>query len=644
MSRPPIPALAAAGLSFMALAGLAAGACTDTELRCIAADCQVQEKALTDNVVHAQGKVCTRDPNTASYPYKIILVIDTSGSTQKSDPTAINGRWKAVQEVLTDPNYINNPHIQFAVVRFATDPIVLQAAFTADRALLQNAVASLYDAHNTGDNTGSLYQDYQTDYLKALLAVEKIITDDAAAAPPGERAYTQYDVQWLSDGNPEKNPDCPNCGITDPGLIEHCSETIPIVLAETANLADLKGKLGVFSVKFSAIFLDAQPAYNSICSLYYGDPTRWGPGPSYLKPMVNLFVPRGSYQELSADKLAFDIQVNTITRRYQQNSFFLVNYSRVVDGNALLPDSDQDGISDNDESKNGTKPTTAHSDPKTLCSDMTRLRSADNPDVCFNTCTPGATGTLAGVATTLDQDGDGLLTCEESALVSTATLIDTDKDDLTDDIETRFGTSPLQATNVKGLDFDRDGIDDIDEIFMGLNPLNPQPDKSLAYTYVPLQTATGDANSGVSCYTFQVDNVQLAPTQASETSGLGDNKVCLFLVQHTVDNPYGQPTISRACKTANLQLDPNGLAIKTPANGVLQFDGGEFSVVMCPDPNSCPAAASGVTLANPLNGTTNTAKTAADITSSDASEAAAPFSPSASERAVLRQEEEKGEG
>ncbi len=273
----------------------------------------------------------------------------------------------------------------------------------------------------------------------------------------------------------------------------------------------------------------------------------------------------------------------------------MVNYSRVVEGDQLLPDSDQDDISDNDESKQNTNATKAHSDASTLCSDMARLRSSDNPQMCLNACTPGANSSLTGLTATFDEGGDTLLNCEESVLLSNAILIDTDKDDLTDDLESRFGTNVLQPTNVKGLDFDQDGIEDIDEIFQGLNPINAQPDKTLAYSYVPLQTATADANAGMSCYTFQVDKVQVTPTVASESSGKGEYKICLYLVQHTVDNPAGQPTISCAYRTANLLDDANGLFTKTPADGVLQVDNGEFQVVMCPDA-SCAPTASGVTM------------------------------------------------
>ncbi len=617
MSRPLTAISAAVGYSLCLAALAAGGACTDTELRCIAEDCQVKEKAVIDNVVHAQGKVCTRDPNTATYPYKVLLVVDTSESTKFTDKTAVNGRYKALLQVLNDPNYVNNPHIQFAIMSFATNPVAEQATFTSDHATLLLAAKALDDAHSLGTQG-------QTDYLQALQLATKIITDDANGASAAERAFTQYDVQWLSDGNPELNPDCSGtCDANDPTLLQHCAETLPKVHDATTDLIALSKTLGVYSIKLSTIFLDTGIFTTPCTPLFAVDPLQWATGASYLTDMSN--VGHGTYQRYTdASQLKFSLNVQTIVRSFKQNSFFLVNYSRVVEGNQLLPDSDQDGISDNDESKQSTDPVKSHSDPTTLCSDMARLRSADNPQMCLNACTPGAISSLTGLAATFDEDGDTLLNCEESVLLSLPGLIDSDKDDITDDLEIRFGTNVLQPTNVKGLDNDQDGIEDIDEIFQGLNPLSAQPDRMLAYSYVPLQTATADANAGVSCYTFQVDNVQLAPTVASETSSKGDNKICLFLVQHTVDNPSGQPTISRACKTANMQVDANGLVTKTPADGVLQFDGGEFAVVMCPD-KSCAPTASGVSIAGGTGG-----KSVGDRSGDGAT----------SERAILRTEDE----
>ena len=585
-----------------------AAACTNSELRCIAADCQPATLKAVDNVASAAGTVCTQDPNASTYPYKILLVVDTSASTAQSDPPSVNGREKAVLAVLNDPNYMNNPAIQFAIMTFDSSPTVQQGNFVpnsgAGRGLLLAAAAKTgYTAIDSANGDSG-----QTDYVLALKQAAQLISADVAASPAADVPYTKYDVQWLSDGFPEVGPDCPGfvCQPTDAAGKAHCGETLPIVKAATQSLLDLQQSLGFFSISLSTVFLDA-PLSVVECSLFQAqDKATWGDGPAYLMQMAAQSTPPGTYQSLSADKLKFTIHATTITRRFVQNSFYLVNYSRVVKGDKIYPDSDQDGLADEDEDATFatlmTDKAKTHSVAGSMCSDLIRTRSTDNPGQCDAACTPTAQAASAsGPAPTGDPDGDGLLSCEEGFFFSNPQKIDSDGDDLTDDIEARFHTDPLDPkTSLINSDGDGNndpGMFDRAEIYKGLNPKSAQSNLSLAYVYTPLV----DANSptpGVSCYTFRVDNVQLAETIATSVSARGDNKLCLLLVQHTIDNPSGQPSISRACKTANYQVGADGVGVKVPADGALTFQPSDFSVVMCPNGN-CTSAAMGAAAVSP---------------------------------------------
>ena len=257
----------------------------------------------------------------------------------------------------------------------------------------------------------------------------------------------------------------------------------------------------------------------------------------------------GTYQALEANSLAFDIQVTPIARGFVQNRLYLVNLSRVVAGDLLLPDSDQDGLADRDEPPLGLSPAKPDSGG-VGCHDRTQDISGDNAGLCPRICSRSAAD--GGMLTDPlgDDDGDSLLNCEEVALTLDSNRPDTDGDDLTDDLELRFGTNPLDPQTAS-LDADHDGITDQEEIFAGTDPLTRQTGDEIFYRYAPLR-AVADSNGH--CQIFRVDNVRLVETAASAVSAAGDNRICVYMVEHTVDHPTGEPTVSRACRAGQFSL------------------------------------------------------------------------------------------
>ncbi len=89
----------------------------------------------------------------------------------------------------------------------------------------------------------------------------------------------------------------------------------------TTNLIALSGTLGVYSIKLSTIFFDAGLFATPCPPLFAVDPTQWATGASYMTSMAN--IGHGSYQRITdASELKFNINVQTITCRFQQNSFY----------------------------------------------------------------------------------------------------------------------------------------------------------------------------------------------------------------------------------------------------------------------------------------------------------------------------------
>ncbi len=592
-------------LPLLAFLACSIASCTNAELKCISGACKAQAVSPPDDIIQTTGEFCTADPNTQVYPYKILFVVDTSESTIYSDPT--KGRGRAIQAVLD--KYGKDPSVWFALITFTDTPTAVVPKFTQDLATMEAAIPQT--------NLGIA----NTNYLDTLAMARQLIDADAKSLPAATRNYTRYDVEWLSDGNPELDQ-------LQPNLTAVCAQTLPAVHDAEESLMALQQQDNFFSITLSTIYLDS-PVVSACAPLVSTNPTLYGTGAQYLQQMTK--DGGGTFQDEDSNNLSFNINFTSIVRPYQKHSFYLVNHSRVVSQDSLLADSDQDGVADSVEATDGTSPLSA--DPNnTGCSDRTNQLLLPNQGLCTASCmnpannvpvsqTTGATtagttpagGTATGATTTgvapttttalvnkvgvrlgptvagnnttlLDSDQDLLHDCEEAALGTNRALPDSDGDGLLDEIETRFGTNPLDPKTVS-VDTDLDGVTDMQEVFNGTDPLTPQTTTDLAYSYAAL-TAGTDTTPARTCYNFTISNVRLAPTIATPTSAAGDNDICLYVLQSTVDDPNSEPTVTRACKTANYQVI-DGKGEKMPANSVLQFTPADFVPVMCPG-GVCP--------------------------------------------------------
>ena len=473
---------------------------------------------MLDNVVELAGDACTVAPTAVTFPYKILFVIDHSGSNRTSDPA--DRRADAVQRVIE--RYAANPSVQFGVIRFAAVPERLTPAFTRDiPTLLATAIPPLRD------ETGG------TDYVKVLEMTRDFLEDDMRSLSAGELARTRYDVQFLSDGDP--NPCVP----------------IATVLAATRGVIALADVFRPFSLRLSTTRLNYMQ-YQSECQ--FGGPTE------FLQPMAALG--DGTFRDLVADTLDFDIGFVEILRRFESREFYIVNTSRVVWGDALHPDSDRDGIRDADD----PHPASADADLDG-CSDRVDETLLPNLGLCHAQC---------DTADRTDRDGDGIPDCAEAALAFDATAPDSDADGFPDDIELRVGTNALDVRTLTQ-DTDRDGVVDAQEIRVGTNPVFPDATQDWAYVYSPLTPSTA-TDPGTSCFDFKVSNVRLVETLATADTAAGDNVVCLYVLQTAVDAPDGLPTVTRSCTTVSYRLTANGEA-KQPADGLVAIAPGDFQVV-----------------------------------------------------------------
>ncbi|MFH1046793.1 MAG: hypothetical protein V1738_00680 [Patescibacteria group bacterium] len=178
------------------------------------------------------------------------------------------------------------------------------------------------------------------------------------------------------------------------------------------------------------------------------------------------------------------------------------------------PDTDSDGLSDQQEEDLGTDPLTSDSDNDGLidtdeinifgtdpndadtdndgASDSAEIAAGTNPLVSNTEVTPPPTTggettppptTTGGTTTVVDTDNDGLADTYEATIGTNPNDPDTDNDGLADGDEILvYGTNPLSA------DTDLDGVSDSQELLAGTNPLLPP-------------SSSGGSSSGGTTYT-----------------------------------------------------------------------------------------------------------------------------------------------
>lgn len=512
--------------AFLALL-LGANACTDAHLQMI----PTKPANGVDNKLTAAGEACTASPGVVGYPYKVLFIVDVSGSTAQSDPTSQRG--PAVQRVID--MYNANPEISFGIINFDSTPRQLTPTFTKDAAILTPIIPQLNQNLQT------------TNYLDTLTMARNMIAQDANNLSESERSRTRYDIQWLSDGTPVP-----------------CSNVQQVVQAEN-DVTGLTQSLGLFDVRLSTIFLTGANGDAGGCT----DPR--------TLMMAMATAGRGSYQELTGANLNFKIDFSEIKQPFNAQKFYVVNHSRVVKNNQLLPDSDTDGVSDADEMRLGTDPTKFDT-ANMGCDDRANELTSVNPNLCNSICTARITN---GDPNSLpDTDGDGLRDCEESALSSKSAKADSDGDNLIDPLEERFGTA-LNDPSTLTVDTDLDGTVDATEVFTGTDPLTAESDRSLAYVYAALTPAQA-TTAGTNCFNFNVSNIQLVQTEATPTSKAGDNLICLYVEQLPTgdSSSTSEVTLSKACFIANYS-ENDGNAVKIPADGFKQFSPSDFTPVIC---------------------------------------------------------------
>lgn len=177
-------------LSAGALLVLTALGCTDRQLVPV----EGEQPRIVDDLVDVDAEFCTRPVADVTFPVKLLLVLDTSGSLQFTDQSGL--RRVAVRQLMS--NLATQNDLLVATIGFGsnvnTDPPV------APGAPLYVPASQWVEPPFVG------LADVQTNYHSALDAVKAHLLNDLLTSDPAEISRTKYVIIFFSDGSP--TPKC----------------------------------------------------------------------------------------------------------------------------------------------------------------------------------------------------------------------------------------------------------------------------------------------------------------------------------------------------------------------------------------------------------------------------------------------------
>lgn len=438
---------------------LALAACTNSNLYTATSQPNVANKASL------QGDICTEDPLDVDFLVKTLIVSDVTAEMGNDDPQAT--RATAIENLMAKyrgQNYV------YGLVQYGRGALALTQGYTDDNSLLPPAI----DAIRVGT------PDSQRSYLEPLRVATTAVQDDILSATPGQRSRTRYVILFVVDGPPSPtlaNVWCPTNGLMPNSqqcrtqlAATFCPQTQPAPMDCEAELypqmvRDLRQYAldqGAIDLEFHIVALKDEMRMNAL-----------------LSQMA--IAGRGAYvrqQPTQVNLLAIDIGAPAAILKRRE--LVVYNPNAVIKNGEVVPDSDQDGLTDDEETEIGTDPTNWDSDGDGLGDHIERIVQA--PGSTFDPLVAAAPVECMLVTDPLaDSDADGLLDCEEIVLRTEPSLPDSDKDGIPDLVEVRRGGNPLVEDGLD--DTDRDGLTNGDELKSGLDVSSSDAEHELEFGY-----------------------------------------------------------------------------------------------------------------------------------------------------------------
>lgn len=520
--------------------GNSSGPDDDTQAQVIpASDTPAEDPESSDDTamtISLKGEYVTDYPEASDFPMRILIAIDCSGSMDESDPVEGDGvpeRVRAARQVID--YYKDNPAVKFSVILW--NHSVVLSGFTQNAAYLDE----MFD---------SLTNDASADYRGAISSVRGEIWPEISNMMNNEQTANVLDrtsvrVLFLSDGPPGEGID-----------IQRAE-----VLRNIQELQDDLSGLNVADFHLHTFFLSA---------LYDKDSNEYLDTLSLLTDMAA--EGQGQCFDIrQAEDIDFFIS-GVLDREigYSISSVVATNVNVLPIENAIWPDSDGDGLSDQDEPSDGngyvTNPLLMDSDEDGY-SDFTETRLASVYDY-MNPVTPSE-NPCRDTMLRDDSDKDGLYDCDEWALGTCLGFPDTDYDGLPDGIEYVRFMNP--HTPVADEDSDADGMVDWMEILIHSQPFVSdaalQSQFGYSYTIKALSSAV-ESQTGYllkqTRHSFTISNIHILDTLETGEHGSGQNLIRVNIFQTPTHAPGAKPLVRMAELVVNAP-DDSGKTIEISA-------------------------------------------------------------------------------
>lgn len=477
-------------LTPFALAAWAASfSCTDAQL--YAQGYQPNEAAITG----VKGDLCTDDPNNVAFPIKIAVVIDGGLAGTLDD------RMETLTQLVAQ---YSGSNIEFDIILMGQAAQSLTMGFTSNPGLIQDAISTV----------GGIVSPLRN-YEAAILQATTDIESDALGTSPGLRSRTHYALEFVAQGPPRPSlpdlwcgsnqltPETPAC--TTQFDANFCPSIAPapssavceldLYTSLTTELADFLTTNG--ALDFIGQFF--QVGNDATTETIVSGMTLAAKGAYFQQPVGQL--------NLLAAPL---INPNSL---FQLREYVVWNTNAILRGGTPQPDSDGDGLTDDEETSLGTDPTNPDTDGDGVGDKIEYDSEYKGSE--FNPLVAGLFTQCVNIAKPFpDSDGDGLNDCEEAVEGTDAFLQDTDADGLPDQLEVLRGVYPLVDDRL--FDTDADGMANGLELRQGTDPNTNDSAAALLYAYSLSVAADGPggADGGGAI-------VILAPTPPFPFPGVG---------------------------------------------------------------------------------------------------------------------------
>lgn len=506
-------------------------ACSEASLEQVAAKPPVRDDRLT---VH--GQFCTEVPSPTEFPVRILFVVDISQSMNVTDPVpnpcptgaCFTRRATAVEEVLN--NYPPGNGVDYGLITFQSsvaiqtkDATGMLGGFTDSADEVKVRLPALNSAVG------------ETNYVGALDTAYTMLQQDMIALSATARSRARYVIVFISDGLPS------------PRTVEH---GMPDDIRQSVeNIAGLQKQQRLAEVALHTVYL-AAPATPDSVQLEAKE---------LLARMAQLG--NGTYRSFDATERIslFSIDFTSFIRTFALKQMVAMNLNALPRNGQSLVDTDGDGLTDEEEVLAGTSPFLTDTDGDGF-SDLIEVRQTNaGLDPLFS-----GDADCRMATDRLDDDGDGLLNCEERYFGTNSRLIDSDADGFPDDVEIRMGTNPAAADTLADADFD--GALNGTELEAHTDPLHDDVADFSRIAYRTSLKLLRDDQSlpGQLCYEFAVSNITLVPTGTALGLQEGTNTILFRVASAPADSPEDFGNHQVACVRPRYRIDPE---VKTPSSG-----------------------------------------------------------------------------